>query len=63
MEEVNGSHKQMKAIESDSKGLIGIMTNTIRIARLKRLFTAARVVRDSNRDKVRYFIHDAKTLQ
>jgi len=39
----------------------GIMTNTIRIARLKLLFIAAKVVRDSNRDKVRYSIHDFRT--
>lgn len=46
---------------SDSKGLSGVMTNTIRIARLKLLFIAAKVVKDSNRDKVRYSIHDART--
>jgi len=46
---------------SDSKALSGIMTNTIRIARLKLLFMAAKVVRDSNRDKVRYSIHDARS--
>jgi hypothetical protein len=46
---------------SDSKGLSGIVTNTIRIARLKLLFIAAKVVRDSNRDKVRYSIHDTRT--
>ena len=39
----------------------GIMTNTIRIARLRLLFIAAKVVRDSNRDKVRYSIHDSRT--
>jgi hypothetical protein len=37
------------------------MTNTIRIARLRLLFIAAKVVRDSNRDKVRYSIHDSRT--
>ena len=39
----------------------GIMTNTIRIARLKLLFIAAKVVKDQNRDKVKYSIHDART--
>ena len=36
-------------------------SNTIRIARLKMLFIAAKVVRDQNRDKVKYSIHDART--
>jgi len=44
-----------------SSQLSGIMTNTIRIARLRLLFIAAKVVKDSNRDKVRYSIHDART--
>ena len=39
----------------------GIMTNTIRIARLKLLFIAAKAVKDGNRDKVKYSIHDART--
>ena len=40
--------------------LPGIVANTIRIARLKLLFIAAEVVKDQNRDKVKYFIHDAQ---
>ena len=39
----------------------GIVTNTVRIARLKLLFIAAKVVKESNRDKVKYSIHDART--
>ena len=39
----------------------GIMNNTIRIARLKLLFIAAKVVKDSNRHKVKYSIADART--
>ena len=42
-------------------GLQGIVNNTIRIARLKLLFIAAKVVKDSNVDKVKYSIHDART--
>jgi hypothetical protein len=42
-------------------GLKGIMNNTIRIARLKLLFIAAKVVTDSNVDKVKYSIHDSRT--
>jgi len=42
-------------------GLKGIMNNTVRIARLKLLFIAAKVVKDGNRDKVKYSIHDART--
>jgi len=44
-----------------SAGLKNIMDNTIRIARLKLLFIAAKVVKDGNRDKVKYSIHDART--
>jgi hypothetical protein len=39
----------------------GIMTNTIRIARLKLLFIAAKAVKDGNLDKVKYSIHDTRT--
>ena len=41
--------------------LKGIMNNTVRIARLKLLFIAAKVVKDGNRHKVKYSIHDART--
>jgi hypothetical protein len=50
-----------KSHTSDAKGFKGVMTNTIRVARLKLLFIAAKVVKDSNRDKVKYSIHDART--
>lgn len=43
------------------ESLKGVATNTIRIARLKLLFIASKVVKDSNRDKVKYSIHDART--
>jgi len=46
---------------SDEKGFKGVMTNTIRIARLRLLFIASKVVKDSNRDKVKYSIHDTRT--
>ena len=38
-----------------------VTSNTIRIARLKMLFIAAKVVRVQNRDKVKYSIHEART--
>lgn len=41
--------------------LTGIMTNTVRIARLKLLFIAAKVVKGGNRHKVKYSVHDART--
>ena len=52
--------------QSDDAGehsgvLKGIVENTVRIARLKLLFIAAKVVKDSNVDKVKYSIHDART--
>jgi len=45
----------------DTKSLKGIVSNTIRIARLRLLFIAAKVVKDQNRDKVKYSVHDART--
>jgi hypothetical protein len=47
--------------DDDVTGLQSIMNNTIRIARLKLLFIAAKVVKESNVDKVKYSIHDART--
>jgi hypothetical protein len=47
--------------QTGGAGLKGIMTNTARIARLKLLFIAAKVVSAGNRDKVKYSIHDART--
>jgi hypothetical protein len=46
---------------ADGSVLKGIMNNTVRIARLRLLFIAAKVVKDGNRDKVKYSIHDART--
>jgi hypothetical protein len=43
------------------RSLQAVVSHTIRIARLKLLFIAAKVVRDSNRDKVKYSIHDVRT--
>ena len=50
-----------QAAAADDSVLKGIMSNTVRIARLKLLFIAAKVVKDGNRDKVKYSIHDART--
>ena len=52
---------QCDQADDGAKGLKGIMNNTIRIARLKLLFIAAKVVKESNVDKVKYSIHDART--
>ncbi|MBW2482152.1 MAG: IS1380 family transposase [Deltaproteobacteria bacterium] len=46
---------------ADGSVLKGIMSNTVRIARLRLLFIAAKVVKHGNRDKVKYSIHDART--
>jgi hypothetical protein len=60
------AHRSQSKVQSDSteerSGVLkGIVDNTIRVARLKLLFIAAKVVKDENRDKVRYSIHDART--
>jgi hypothetical protein len=52
---------QCAQADDGATGLQGIMNNTIRIARLKLLFIAAKVVKESNVDKVKYSIHDART--
>jgi len=45
----------------EQHGLEGIKTNTVRIARLRLLMIAAKVVTSSNRDKVRYSVQDSRT--
>ena len=56
------AQKSISAKSSSSgSSLKGIMTNTVRIARLKLLFIAAKVVNHGGRDKVRYSIHDSRT--
>jgi hypothetical protein len=55
------SDDRSQAAAPDNSVLKGIMSNTVRIARLKLLFIAAKVVKDGNRDKVKYSIHDART--
>jgi hypothetical protein len=59
--------RYIKLLASASQGrkempsLKTMASNTIRIARLKLLFIAAKVVKDQNRDKVKYSIHDSRT--
>lgn len=43
------------------QGFSGIETNTVRIARLRLLMIAAKVITDSNKDKVRYSVQDSRT--
>jgi hypothetical protein len=50
-----------KLSSQSAQGFEAIVNNTIRIARLKLLFIAAKVVKESNRDKVKYSVHDART--
>jgi len=47
--------------EAISSSMKGIGVNTLRLARLKMLLIAAKVVMDQNRTKVKYSIHDART--
>jgi hypothetical protein len=55
------SADQSQHAAANGSVLKGIINNTVRIARLKLLFIAAKVVKDGNRDKVKYSIHDART--
>jgi hypothetical protein len=56
------SLKNPKAPDPGSTEILykGITNNTIRIARLKLLFIAAKVVSHGNRDQIKYSIHDAR---
>jgi hypothetical protein len=47
--------------KEENASLKTIASNTIRIARLKMLFIAAKVVRDQNRDKLKYSMHESRT--
>lgn len=47
--------------EGKESTFIGVKDNKIRIARLKLLLIAAKLVRSGNRDKVKYSIHDTRT--
>ena len=53
--------KPVTATPNNGSSLKGIKRNTIRIARLRLLMIAAKVVMASNRDKIRYSIHDSRT--
>ena len=57
------SIQEAPASRSDTAhgALKGIMDNTIRLARLKLLFIAAKVPFHDNKTKVRYSIHDTRT--
>jgi hypothetical protein len=58
------AHKSVSVNRSANDGsLKNIMSNTVRIARLKLLFIAAKVINHGNRDKVKYSIHDSRTPQ
>jgi hypothetical protein len=62
-ESIKGKYDDGKlAVETSAEtGLSGIVNNTIRIARLKILLIAAKIVSHANRNKVKYSIHDSRT--
>jgi len=47
--------------DAKEKEVPAIVSNTIRIARLKMLFLAAKIVDHANRQKIYYSIHDSRT--
>ncbi len=55
------AQKSVSAASGKVSVMKGIVANTVRIARLKLLFIAAKVVQDGNRDKIKYSVHDART--
>jgi hypothetical protein len=52
---------QAQICDSKTNHFTGMKDHTIRIARLKLLMIAAKLVKSGNRDKVKYPIHDTKT--
>ena len=55
------AEQSAKTEVTESSDLKGIKTNTVRIARLRLLLIAAKVVLASNRNKIRYSVHDSRT--
>ncbi|MDM8536794.1 IS1380 family transposase [Desulfobacterales bacterium HSG17] len=59
--ECSARQDSLNDIAHNCQGMKGIETNTVRIARLRLLMISAKVVTDSNRDKVRYSVQDSRT--
>jgi hypothetical protein len=55
------AHQSVSGAVIKGAAIKDIVANTVRIARLKLLFIAAKVIKDGNRDKVKYSVHDART--
>jgi len=53
--------KTSTAHQKQYQGLAAVENNTIKVARLKLLFIAAKMVSHANREKVKYSIHDSRT--
>ncbi|MFC1885892.1 IS1380 family transposase [Thermodesulfobacteriota bacterium] len=54
--------KDQSDVGAEGSGIFsGIVENTVRIARLKLLFIAAKVVKNENVDKVKFSVHDVRT--
>ena len=62
MAQVSAKEVKPEPPASVSAGLSGVMDNTIRIARLKLLFIAGKLVSHANRYRLKYSIHDSLTL-
>ena len=60
MAQLSGQDNTSDTVHATHDGLQGIMDNTIRIARLKLLLIAAKVVYHL-KDQVKYSIHDTRT--
>lgn len=59
--ELSTKTKQQAQSSDQRHSLVKIKTTTVRIARLRLLMVAGKVVTASNRDKVHYLIHDSRT--
>jgi hypothetical protein len=58
---ISSKDQKDSRIHQPQQGLDKLMNNTIKVARLKLLFIAAKVVFHSNQEKVKYSIYDSRT--
>jgi hypothetical protein len=61
MAQISSKDQNKSIIHHAPQGLEAVKNNTIKVARLKLLFIAAKLVSHANREKVKYSIYDSRT--
>jgi hypothetical protein len=59
--QISSKEQKEATVDNPHQGLDNVMNNTIKIARLKLLFIAAKLVFHANQEKVKYSIHVSRT--